>query len=89
MSTIKVLIVDDSAMMRKAVRRILETDSAIAVVGMARDGEDALHKDTELCPDVVTMDINMPVMDGITCMLNLFEQHPEVRVIMVLSLIHI
>jgi len=86
MSTIKVLIVDDSAMMRKAVRRILETDSAIAVVGMARDGEDALHKDTELCPDVVTMDINMPVMDGITCMLNLFEQHPEVRVIMVSSL---
>ena len=86
MSTIKVLIVDDSAMMRKAVRRILETDVAIEVVGLARDGADALRKDTELCPDVVTMDINMPVMDGITCMLYLFEQHPEVRVIMVSSL---
>lgn len=86
MSTIKVLLVDDSAMMRKAIRRILETDSTIEVVGMARDGEDALKKDAELCPDVVTMDINMPVMDGITCMLHLFEQHPEVRVIMLSSL---
>ncbi|WP_378954464.1 chemotaxis response regulator protein-glutamate methylesterase [Pelosinus sp. sgz500959] len=86
MKTIKVLIVDDSAMMRKAIRRILETDSAIEVVGMARDGEDAIKKDTELCPDVVTMDINMPVMDGITCMMHLFEQHPEVRVIMLSSL---
>lgn len=86
MSAIKVLIVDDSAMMRKAVRRILETDAAIEVVGVARDGEDGLRKDTELCPDVVTMDINMPVMDGITCMLYLFEQHPGVRVIMVSSL---
>lgn len=86
MKTIKVLIVDDSAMMRKAIRRILETDAEIQVVGMARDGEDALKKDIELCPDVVTMDINMPVMDGITCMLYLFEQHPEVRVIMLSSL---
>lgn len=86
MRAIKVLIVDDSAMMRKAVRNILETDVEIEVVGMARDGEDALKKDTELCPDVVTMDINMPVMDGITCMLHLFEQHPEVRVIMLSSL---
>lgn len=86
MSTIKVLIVDDSAMMRKAIRQILKTDAAIQVVGIARDGEDALRKDVESCPDVVTMDINMPVMDGITCMLYLFEQHPEVRIIMVSSL---
>ena len=86
MNTIKVLIIDDSAMMRKAVRHILETDIDIEVVGMARDGEDALRKDREYCPDVVTMDINMPLMDGITCMLYLFEQHPEVRVIMVSSL---
>jgi two-component system chemotaxis response regulator CheB len=83
---IKVLIVDDSAMMRKTVRRILETDTAIEVVGIARDGEDALRKDIECRPDVVTMDINMPLMDGITCMLYLFEQHPEVKVIMVSSL---
>jgi len=86
MKSIKVLIVDDSAMMRKTIRRILETDVDMEVVGVARDGEDALRKDAELCPDVVTMDINMPVMDGITCMLHLLEQHPEVRVIMLSSL---
>jgi len=86
MDPVKVLIVDDSAMMRKVVRRILETDTTIEVVGVARDGEDALRKDLECCPDVVTMDINMPLMDGITCMLYLFEQHPEVQVIMVSSL---
>lgn len=85
---IKVLIVDDSAMMRRAVKAILETDSEIEVVGVARDGEDALKKDIELRPDVITMDINMPVMDGLTCMLHLFEQHPGVQVIMLSSLTH-
>lgn len=86
MRSIKVLIVDDSAMMRKTIRRILETDVDIEVVGAARDGEDALNKAAELCPDVVTMDINMPVMDGITCMLHLIEQQPDVRIIMLSSL---
>lgn len=83
---IKVLIVDDSAMMRRTIKQILETDPEIHVVGVARDGEEALIKDRELCPDVVTMDINMPVMDGLTCMLYLFEQHPQVQVIMLSSL---
>lgn len=83
---IRVLVVDDSALMRKMVKAILETDREIKVVGTARDGEDALRKDEELKPDVVTMDINMPVMDGITSMMLLFEQHPDVKVIMVSSL---
>lgn len=85
---IKVLVVDDSAMMRKAIKQVLETDPEIRVVGTARDGEDALKKDIELCPDVVTMDINMPVMDGLTCILHLFGQHPEVQVVMLSSLTH-
>ncbi len=80
---IRVLIVDDSAMMRRAIKQILETDPKILVVGSARDGEDALKKDEELIPDV---DINMPVMDGVTSMLHLLEQHPEVRIIMLSSL---
>lgn len=85
-AAIKVLVVDDSAMMRKVIKQILETDQEIQVVGTARDGEDALKKDLELCPDVVTMDINMPVMDGLTCILHLFGQHPEVQVVMLSSL---
>lgn len=83
---IRVLVVDDSALMRKMIKAILETDREIEVVGTARDGEDALRKDEELKPDVVTMDINMPVMDGITSMMLLFEQHPDVKVVMVSSL---
>ncbi|SDG69562.1 protein-glutamate methylesterase/protein-glutamine glutaminase [Desulfosporosinus hippei] len=83
---IRVLIVDDSAMMRRAIKQILETDSKIDVVGSARDGEDALKKDAEFIPDVITMDINMPVMDGVTSMMHLLEQHPEVRIIMLSSL---
>ncbi|SPF45543.1 Chemotaxis response regulator protein-glutamate methylesterase [Candidatus Desulfosporosinus infrequens] len=83
---IRVLIVDDSAMMRRAIKQILETDSSILVVGSARDGEDALKKDEELSPDVITMDINMPVMDGVTSMMHLLEQHPAVRIIMLSSL---
>ncbi|MBC9785293.1 chemotaxis response regulator protein-glutamate methylesterase [Heliobacterium chlorum] len=86
MNRIKVLVVDDSAMMRKAVRQILETDPDIEVIGTARDGEDALRKDQELHPDVITLDINMPVMDGLTSLTLLLEQHPEVQVVMVSSL---
>ena len=86
MKTIKVLVVDDSAMMRRVIKEILQTDNEIEVIGVARDGEDALKKDVELHPDVITMDINMPVMDGLTAMLRIFEHHPEVQVIMLSSL---
>ncbi|MZP30294.1 chemotaxis-specific protein-glutamate methyltransferase CheB [Heliobacterium undosum] len=84
--SIRVLVVDDSAMMRKALRQILETDLDIEVVAAARDGEDALKKAQELSPDVITLDINMPVMDGLTCLSLLLEQIPEVQVVMVSSL---
>ncbi|MBM7865850.1 chemotaxis-specific protein-glutamate methyltransferase CheB [Heliobacterium gestii] len=84
--SIRVLVVDDSAMMRKAIRQILETDLDIEVVATARDGEDALKKDQELSPDVITLDINMPVMDGLTCLSLLFDQNPKVQVVMVSSL---
>jgi len=65
---IKVLIVDDSALMRRALKEIIMTDPSLEVVGTARDGQDAIEKVHDLNPDVVTMDINMPVMDGLTSM---------------------
>lgn len=83
---IKVLIVDDSALMRKALREIMMTDDALEVVGTARDGRDAVEKVNELKPDVVTMDINMPVMDGLTSMQHILHDHPEIPVIMISSL---
>jgi two-component system, chemotaxis family, protein-glutamate methylesterase/glutaminase len=65
---IKVLIADDSALMRKTFSEILESSGLIEVVGIARNGEDVLLKSRELHPDVITMDINMPVLDGITAL---------------------
>ena len=63
---IRVLVVDDSAFMRKAISMMLEEDAEIRVVDTARDGLEAIEKVKRLCPDLVTMDIEMPRMDGIT-----------------------
>jgi len=65
---IKVLIADDSALMRKMLKRILELDPEIEVVAAARDGNDVVEKAREYLPDVVTMDVNMPGQDGITAL---------------------
>ena len=62
---IRVMVVDDLAFMRKAVREMLETSPLIEVVGAARNGKDALEQVTELLPDVVTVDLYMPEMDGV------------------------
>ncbi len=68
MGDINVLICDDSALMRRSLKNIIESARGIRVVGMARDGEDAVEKARQLKPDVVTMDINMPGLDGITAL---------------------
>jgi len=72
--TVKVLIVDDSGFFRRRVSEILSEDPMIEVVGFAVDGKDALLKVKELKPDVVTMDIEMPVMDGITATREIMSQ---------------
>lgn len=83
---IKVLVVDDSALMRKSLKEIIMTDLSLEVIGTARDGKDAIEKVRELEPDVITMDINMPVMDGLTSMQYILEEYPEIPVIMISSL---
>ena len=62
---IKVLVVDDSALMRKMIPQILSADPDIEVIGTAMDGLFALKKINDLKPDVITLDVNMPRMDGI------------------------
>lgn len=76
---IKVLVVDDSTLMRTALRKIIESDEDIAVVGESRNGEEAIEAVKALHPDVVTMDVEMPVMDGIAAVRALMAQ-PATRV---------
>lgn len=82
---VKVLIVDDSAFMRNALSSMLSSDKDIKIVGTARDGMEAIEKIATLKPDVVTMDVEMPRMDGITALKHIMQKNP-VPVIMVSSL---
>lgn len=82
---IKVLIVDDSALVRRMLSEMLGSDSQIEVVGTAEDPFDAREKIKQLNPDVITLDIEMPKMDGVTFLRNLMRLHP-LPVVMVSSL---
>jgi two-component system, chemotaxis family, protein-glutamate methylesterase/glutaminase len=82
---IKVLIIDDSAFMRKSLTMMLESDREIRVVATARDGNDGIEKINKLKPDIITLDIEMPGMDGLTALKVIMEQMP-VPVLMVSSL---
>lgn len=73
---IRVLIIDDSAFNRRSLKSMLEANSAIKVVGTATDGEDGLKKIKVLTPDVITLDLEMPRMDGFTFLRILMRTHP-------------
>jgi two-component system chemotaxis response regulator CheB len=63
---IRVLVIDDSAFSRRTIRRMLELSPLVEVIDVARDGEEALRKTLELRPDLITLDLEMPRMDGFT-----------------------
>ena len=73
---IRVLIVDDSSFMRQELTRIIASDPEIEVVGTAFDGVQALKKAEQLKPDVITLDIEMPQMDGLTALKHLMISNP-------------
>ncbi|GGF96836.1 response regulator [Paenibacillus aceti] len=77
----RILIVDDAAFMRMMVRDIL-TKNGFEVVGEAQDGAQAIEKYKELHPDLVTMDITMPEMDGIAALKEIKQIDPNAKVIM-------
>ncbi len=81
----KVLVVDDSAFMRKSIVTILEKDPSITVVGTAANGEEALKLIPQLDPDVVTLDVEMPKMDGLTVLKHIMAEMPR-PVLMVSSI---
>ncbi len=81
----KILIVDDSAISRKRLRTILETANH-EIIGEGSDGVIALQKFEELSPDLVTMDITMPNVDGLTVLKEIITVDPLARVVMITAL---
>ena len=76
MKQVQVLVVDDSAFMRKAISMMLESDPEIKVVGMAHNGVEGLEMVKKLKPDIVTLDIEMPKMDGLTALKHIMAENP-------------
>ncbi len=84
---IRVLIVDDADFMRKALTRILEADPEIEIVGYGKTGREGIEAIKKLRPDVVTLDIDMPEMDGITALKHIMIKYPT-PVVVVSALTH-
>jgi DNA-binding NarL/FixJ family response regulator len=79
---IHVLLVDDHQVVLEGLRRILELDEEIEVVGEARNGHEAISKAIQLSPDIIVMDLKMPGMDGITATRELKQRLPKANVLM-------
>jgi len=78
---IKVMIVDDQRLMREGLKTILDLEQDISVIHLAENGEDALAKIKLQEPDVVLMDIRMPVMDGVDCTAAVKRDYPHIKVV--------
>ena len=78
---IRVLLVDDHTLFREGVRALFASEGDIEVVGEAADGEEAVRRTAELCPDVVVMDIMMPGMNGIEATRRIHASHPGIKVL--------
>ena len=81
LSPIRVLLVDDEAIVRYGLSSILQVDSAVEVVGEANNGEAAIAKATELKPDIVLMDLDMPEMDGVTAIPKIHAVAPHTKIL--------
>ncbi len=81
---IRVLVVDDSSLQRRMLVSMLESDASFAVVGTASNGVEAVRMAGDLLPDVITMDLRMPIMDGLTASANIIRQLP-IPILMVTS----
>ncbi len=84
--SIKVLIVDDAMFMRSMIKDILNNSGKFEVVGEAADGKEAVEVYKEKKPDIVTMDIVMPVMDGIEATKEILKINPSAKIVMVSAL---
>ena len=85
MKTVRVYIVDDYPLVREGIRRLLEVDARITVVGETESGELAMDGVTTSSPDVVLMDVNLPGMNGVETTRLLTSRNPDLRVLMLSS----
>ena len=82
MSDVKVLVVDDQRLVREGIASLLSIQEGMSVVGTAVDGQEAVEKALALAPDVVLMDVRMPVMDGIAATVQIRRKLPGCQVLM-------
>ena len=82
MSKLRVVLADDHQLMIEAVRVALESDGDFEVVGSTTDATKILGLVAETVPDVVVLDVRMPLLDGITCLNRIHHRHPDVKVVM-------
>lgn len=82
MTDIRVLIVDDQRLVREGISSLLEIQEGLAVIGMAVNGQEAIAQAEEMQPDVILMDVRMPVMNGIVATAHIREHLPECKVLM-------
>jgi DNA-binding NarL/FixJ family response regulator len=81
-SAISVLLVDDHALLRKSLHRMLDDDPELAVIGEASNGAEAVELARELAPQVIVMDLAMPIMDGIQAARHILRLAPETAILM-------
>jgi len=82
MDKMRILVADDHTLLRDGIRSLLSAYDDIEIIGEAVDGKDAIEKAKELVPDIIIMDIAMPVMDGLQATRHITKQLPQIKVLM-------
>jgi two-component system response regulator NreC len=86
MEVIRVLLVDDHAILREAVGALLAVHDDMEVLGEASNGREAIDKANELVPDVIVMNISLPLMDGLEATRRILKRHPSIRILVLTEL---